>query len=293
VEAVVPVADAKGVRLERIVDAGPVEVAGDPVRLQQVVANLLSNAVKFTPHGARVEVGLQSSAGEAWVRVKDEGTGIEPAVLAQLMEARPRQVGGERGGLGLGLLIARHLVELHHGTLEVESRGPGTGAAFTVKLPRLGLRPARGPGALVEPPLRESVEGLHVLLVDDEEGARAALGAVLELKGARVVAVSSCREALARLDEQRPDVLLSDIAMPIEDGYDLIRQVRQREGDAPPLPAVAVTAYAAAEYRQKALLAGFQEHIPKPVDPDHLIRVLVRVTAGCALRQSLPTDSGR
>jgi signal transduction histidine kinase/CheY-like chemotaxis protein len=289
VEGVLPAAEAKRILVHRVPAEAPTEVAGDPGRLQQVLVNLLSNAVKFTPQGGRIEVALEIRGGEAAVRVQDEGPGIEPSVLAHLFEPRPRGA-GERGGLGLGLIIARHLVELHHGSLEVDSRGTGTGSTFTVKLPVLPAGAGRRSSLAPVEPMVESVEGLHVLLVDDEEGARAALGAVLELRGARVVAVSSCREALAHLDAERPDVLLSDIAMPVEDGYDLIRQVRQRERDQP-LPAVAVTAYAAAEHRQKALSAGFQEHIPKPVDPDHLIRVLARVASGAARVTPLRRDS--
>ena len=287
VEAALPAAQAKRVRLDRVAGSRTTEVAGDPARLQQVVGNLLSNAVKFSPEGGRIEVRVEEGLSSVRVEVQDEGPGIDPGLLPTLFDARRRRRAGspDRGGLGLGLTIARHLAELHHGSLEVTSSGPGMGSTFTLALPVTvrqdrGLAVAAMPAGSTHPDeTAGSVEGLRVLLVDDEEGARAALSTVLELLGARVTAVSSCREALAQLDRQAPDILLSDIAMPVEDGYDLIRLVRRREDASAVLPAVAVTAYAGVEHRQRALHAGFDEHVAKPVDPDHLVRVIARVAS--------------
>jgi CheY-like chemotaxis protein len=261
------------------------DVVGDAGRLRQVVWNLLSNAVKFTPDGGRVIVTLAAAPhGQIELRVCDNGIGIDPTFLPHVFE-RFRQADSSstraHGGLGLGLAIVRHLVELHGGSVEVASDGPGAGATFTVRLtsnpdaqhPKLKARaasaeaPARNVGDDLE--ARPNLSGLHVLLVEDEADAREAFSSMLELCGAEVRAVASASDALAAFRARRPDVLLSDIGMAGEDGYTLIRQVRALEGPPKagrrPIPAMAITAFAGAEDRVRAIRAGFQVHVPKPI----------------------------
>ncbi len=281
-----PAAEARGVELRIDVDAHAGLVSGDSDRLQQVVWNLLSNAIKFTPRGGRVEVRLRRVDAQAEVVVADTGQGIPPEFLPYVFD-RFRQADGaitrEHGGLGLGLAIVRHLVELHGGQIRAESEGAGRGATFRISLPLMQTRedepPAPRPHASDEARAdaatasqTETLGGLSVLVVDDDEDTRALLTALLGRRGARVNAVSSAAEALDALDRARFDVLVSDIGMPHADGYELIKHVRglaaERGGHT---PAVALTAYARAEDRTRALASGFQLHLPKPVVPEELV----------------------
>jgi signal transduction histidine kinase len=291
-ETVRPAADAKGILLD--ISIGPLAspVLGDADRLQQVIWNLLSNAIKFTPRAGRVEVRLREEGGNAVIRVSDSGIGIRPDFLPYVFD-RFRQAEGSitrtHGGLGLGLSIVRHLIELHGGTAEVESTGEGEGAIFTVRLPlRAELtgddpldRTVVTPGLFSTPDL---LAGVRVVVVEDEPDTRELLALALQQCGAEVAAFGSVPEALASFDLAVPDVLLSDIGVPGEDGYSLIRKVRARE---PALggnvPAAALTAYARAEDRLRALEAGYQTHLAKPVDPAELIATVARLAGRPAM----------
>ncbi|WP_168060369.1 PAS domain-containing hybrid sensor histidine kinase/response regulator [Candidatus Manganitrophus noduliformans] len=285
IETVQTAANAKGITLDSTFDERIESISGDPDRLQQVVWNLLSNAIKFTPTGGRVEIELRRIDSAIQIRVEDAGIGIHPEFLPYVFD-RFRQA--ERvstrfyGGLGLGLAIVRHLVELHGGTVSAESPGEGKGANFTVTLP-LKVLSEESP----DPEMKRSeetmpptpammLEGVEVLLVDDEADARELLTLILQRSGARVITVSSTREAIDRLKRKKPDLLVSDIEMPGEDGYSLIRKVRAREAERGErsVPAVALTAYAGRADRRRALMAGFQKHVPKPVDPAGLVAVV-------------------
>ncbi|HUF93688.1 MAG TPA: ATP-binding protein [Candidatus Limnocylindria bacterium] len=283
-EAVRPTAEAAGIRLGVTLPETTVTVSADADRLQQIIWNLLSNAIKFTPAGGAVDLSLETSETEAIIRVRDTGRGIAPAVLPEIFE-RFRQADGtttrEHGGLGLGLAIVRHLVDLHHGRVEAESAGTDQGATFTVRLP-LSAPAAGGPaprvlraGAPGAPETFPELGGIRVLVVDDERDARELVHAVLVRCGAEVTTAGSAAEALASLQRAPHDVLLSDIAMPGEDGYQLIRRVRALH-DAPRagIPAAALTAYARLEDRDAALAAGYQMHVAKPVEPAVLARVV-------------------
>ncbi|HEX7177481.1 MAG TPA: ATP-binding protein [Pyrinomonadaceae bacterium] len=289
VEAMRPAADAKGLALEADLEAGDGVVLGDPARLQQVVWNLLANAVKFTPAGGRVRVSVRAEAAHARLRVEDTGVGIRPDFLPFVFD-RFRQ--GDQsttrafGGIGLGLSIVRHLVELHGGAVRAESEGPDRGAAFTVELPLarhadLATRVEEGApsetGRLATGEARRAVlSGLRVLVVDDDEDTLALLATLLRRAGAEVATAADTRGALESFKAARPDVLLSDIGMPGEDGYDLMREVREfeRVSGGPATRAVALTAYVAPSDRDRALAAGFQRHLPKPVHPSELVEAI-------------------
>jgi PAS domain S-box-containing protein len=293
-DVVSPAAAAKEIRLQSILDpkAGP--VSGDPERLQQVMWNLLSNAVKFTPRGGRVQVRLARVNSSVEVAVSDTGCGISAEFLPYVFE-RFRQADSTKtrrqGGLGLGMAITRHLVELHGGTLWAESQGEGKGATFIMRLPVMivhhagqfdgtpaGQPPARGevsprPGALAR------LDGVHVLVVDDERDARELLTAILTQSGAVVTTAAGVADALGKLRLVKPDLLVSDIEMAQEDGYSLIRKVRaSEEGGGRRIPAVALTAHARPSDRLRALSEGYQMHIPKPVEPAELVLAIANLT---------------
>jgi signal transduction histidine kinase/ActR/RegA family two-component response regulator len=287
-------AAAKEIRLEVELDASGDPVVGDEQRLQQVVWNLVSNAIKFTPPGGTVRVRLKRSPTSASIAVSDTGEGIDPALLPHVFE-RFWQAEGvmnrKHGGLGLGLAIVRYMVEAHGGTVWAESRGRGRGATFTVELPLPGCgaqTEAAGPPTQRTAPASvypTRLDGLRVLLVEDEADARDLLVMMLEQYGAKVTAASSAAEALKAMESAAPDVLVSDIAMPVIDGYALIRRIRSLESErGTPIPAVALTAYARGEDRQSALEAGYQVHVPKPVEPEDLASVLAKLTKGRASR---------
>jgi PAS domain S-box-containing protein len=287
-DTVRPTAAAKQIHIEASLEPDAGTVSGDPDRLQQVVWNLLSNAIKFTPKGGKVEVRLRRVDSEALIVVADSGPGISPEFLPHVFERfRQGDASTTRShvGLGLGLAIVRHLVELHGGTVEASSEGEGKGSTFTVRLPLISARrpgEREGPtAARIEPAAvgeTPQLGGLRVLIVDDDVAGRDAMVALLQHRGARVVAASTSAEALEAIRHERPDVLLSDIEMPGEDGHALIRKVRalpaDRGGD---VPAAALTAYARGEDRQKALMAGFQVHVSKPVQPDELTAVVAEL----------------
>ncbi|HEY2365440.1 MAG TPA: ATP-binding protein [Polyangiaceae bacterium] len=290
-DSVQAAADGKQIRLVRSLDANADEVLGDARRLQQIVWNVVSNAVKFTPRGGEVRVAVRTTPDAVEISVSDDGRGIEPRFLPCVFEPFRQADGGSArmtGGLGLGLAITKHLVEMHGGTIDVASEGLGKGATFTVRLPRLGA-PSKHEVEIVAPPAPRNepqLSGLRVLMVDDEPDARDLVRAVLEHSGSIVRTAPDVRSALDALRNEVPDVLLSDIGMPGESGYDLIRQVRalppERGGD---VPAAALTAYVRPEDRRKVLGAGFMMHVPKPVDPAELVAVVA------ALARSSPHNA--
>ncbi len=296
-DAVRPATDAKNIRLEVSLDPSVGAVSGDPNRLQQVVWNLLSNAIKFTPNQGRVQVRLARVGTSAQITVADSGEGIGEEFLPYVFD-RFRQADSTfarmHGGLGLGLAIVRHLVEMHGGSVSADSQGKGKGSTFTVSFPLVATgwnegahleRCANERQPVLEQPLE--LAGLSVMIVDDERDAREVLVAMLELRGAEVIAASSAAEAVEALahatNVSMPDVLVSDIGMPGEDGFDLISKIRamgpERGGN---IPAIALTAYARAEDRTRVLAAGFQRHVAKPVEPSSLagaVASLARRTA--------------
>jgi PAS domain S-box-containing protein len=286
IEAVRPAAEAKGVRLQRIMDTGVVTVSGDPVRLQQVVWNLLSNAIKFTPKGGCVQIRLERVNSHIEIAISDSGLGIAPEFLPYVFD-RFRQADQrttrQHGGLGLGLAIVRHLVELHGGSVRAESPGAGQGSTFTVLLPVAPVYQSIGQEERVHPAARdtlpvyecpERLDGLKVLVVDDEPDTQELLKTGLGLCGAQVTVAGSAAEALEAMKASVPGLLISDIGMPGEDGYELIRRVRAlpAEGGGK-VPAIALTAYARVEDRMQALRAGYQMHVPKPVEMVELVAV--------------------
>jgi PAS domain S-box-containing protein len=285
VEVVRPRAEQKDVTLAVEVGSGTGQVTGDPGRLQQVFWNLLVNAVKFTPSGGRVEVQVERGEAEWRVRVKDTGQGIRAEALPHLFERFWQADGSstrEHGGLGLGLAIVRHLAELHGGTVDAESTGLGQGSTFTVRLPVPALlpEPERGAGSAeaVAPTLR--LDGIRVLLVEDAEDARELITLLLQERGARVSAAAHGREAMQLLESSSPDVLVSDIGLPGEDGHALLKRVREwSEARDHWIPAIALTAYAGAEDARRAYRAGFQVHMAKPLEAEKLVEAVMRLAA--------------
>jgi PAS domain S-box-containing protein len=289
-EAVRPAADAKGVRLQKLIDTGVETVMGDPARLQQVVWNLLTNAVKFTPRGGRVRLSLERVNSRVEIAVSDTGAGIPQEFLPHVFERfrqADQKTNRQHGGLGLGLAIVRHLVELHGGNVRAESAGEGSGATFTVSLPVAPVHRRVDAEERVHPSARyalhahecpERLDGMRVLVVDDEPDARELLAEGLGQCGAEVFTASSAREALEALAGSEFDALVSDIGMPGEDGYELIRQVRALPREAGGrTPAVALTAYARTEDRLRALRAGFEMHVSKPVELTELVVVVANL----------------
>ena len=288
VDGVRPAADAKDIRLLKVIDERAGLISGDPDRLQQVLWNLLSNAIKFTPRGGRVQVRLERVESYAQITVSDTGQGIHADFLPymfDLFRQADSTITRSHGGLGLGLAIVRRVVEMHGGSVQADSDGEGQGATFTVTFPLTGLRPIEEAGAdsthhgaLMHGLLFDgapALKGLHVLVVDDEPETRELLVTVLSKCGAEVKASASAKDAIEALKQWPADVLVSDIGMPGEDGYDLIRKVRAMEPErGGRIPAVALTAYARAEDRLRALSAGFQMHVPKPVEPVELAAVV-------------------
>src|SRR5262245_27107515 len=285
IETVRPAAEAKGIHLSALLDPAADAMSGDAERLQQVVWNLLSNAVKFAPNGGRVEVRLERADSHVEIAVADNGQGIKPEFLPYVFERFRQEDGGtnrHQGGLGLGLAIVRHIVELHGGTVRVASEGLGKGATFTVALPIArgrAVSPAesRGEAAVVRlaPENPPSLEGVRALFVDDEADARELITMMLAERGVEVRTAVSAIEALTACDEWRPDILISDIGMPGEDGYALMKKLRAREKlRGGHIPAIALTAYARREDRLRALSAGYERHVTKPVEPFELLAVV-------------------
>ncbi len=286
IEALRPAAEAKNVRIQKVMDTGAISIAGDPARLQQVIWNLLANAIKFTPRGGRVQVRLERINSHIEIAVSDTGVGIKPEFLPHVFE-RFRQADQKttrkHGGLGLGLAIARHLIELHGGTVQAESAGEGHGATFVIKLPLVPVYQKSDFAERVHPAARETLpsydcyerlDGLKVLVVDDEADARDLLKVGIGQCGAEVRTAGSTQAVLEAIENDLPDLLISDIGMPGEDGYELIKKIRALPVDkGGNIPAIALTAYARTEDRLHALRAGYQMHVPKPVELAELVAV--------------------
>jgi PAS domain S-box-containing protein len=283
VESVMPAAEAKGIRLETVLDPRAAPVSGDPARLQQVIWNLLSNAVKFTGRGGRVQVRLQRVDSHVEIDVSDTGIGIAPEFLPFVFDRFRQADSGtarERGGLGLGLGIARQLVEMHGGTVEAASPGKDRGSTFRIRLPVMIVHTERAATALSS--VREqrdaatlaaaNLQDVHVLAVDDDRDALVMVRDILESAGARVSIANSAVDALTALGDDRPDVLVADLGLPRMDGFELIAEVRRHADEAVrTVPAAALTAYARSEDRSRALRSGFHLHLAKPIDPTELI----------------------
>jgi signal transduction histidine kinase/CheY-like chemotaxis protein len=287
-EVVQPSAVLKGIHVTMDVDRGLGSIHGDGDRLQQIVWNLLSNAVKFTPDGGAIHVHVRRVGHIAELVVTDNGPGIPAEFLPSMFEPFRQGDGSttrQHGGLGLGLAIVKHLVEAHRGTVSAENRGDGRGAIFTVRLPMLPLAVesrSHAPAVAVT-----TLEGVSVLVVDDDDETRDVIAARLADHRAHVLTAASSAAAIAVLDRERVDVLVTDVAMPDEDGYSLLRKVRaSKSGDVASLPAVALTALARAEDRQRALDAGFQLHLPKPIDTTTLVAAISSIG-----RAPMPTAS--
>ena len=287
IDSIRPAADAKGIRLQTMLDPAAGPISGDADRLQQIVWNLLTNAVKFTPKEGKIQVKVQRIDSHVEIVVSDSGVGISKEFLPYVFD-RFRQADASttriHGGLGLGLSIVRQLVDLHGGSVSVESEGEGKGATFTITLPFVGVitnqkesesvNPAHGDEIVTFDGL-PSLQGLKVLVVDDEADTRELISEVLKECGSEVILSRSVAEALEALERHRPDILISDLGMPDEDGYSLISKIRslppERGGQ---IPAAALTAYARAEDRMRVLRSGFQFHLPKPVDSAELVTVV-------------------
>jgi PAS domain S-box-containing protein len=292
IESVRPGAEAKEIRLEKVLDTHVGPVRGDAARLQQVIWNLLSNAIKFTPKGGKVQVALEQVNSHVEITVTDTGIGIKPEFLPYVFE-RFRQADAtttrQHGGLGLGMAIVKNLVELHGGKVRAKSPGEGHGATFVIELPLMVIQPGpekdartSGPESVAADLLCEAdvLLGVSVLVVDDDEDARDLISRVLQECKAKVIVATSANEAMELLKRERPSVIVSDIGMPEEDGYELIRQVRSLpDAQGGSTPAAALTAFARSEDRTRALRAGYQSHVAKPVEPSELVAVVASLAS--------------
>jgi CheY-like chemotaxis protein len=288
VETTRPAAAVKDIRIEKLIDplAGP--ISGDPARLQQVVWNLLSNAVKFTPKQGRIQVRLERVDSHIEISVSDTGQGIDPAFLPHLFE-RFRQADAsatrKHGGLGIGLAIAKEIVELHGGTIHAMSAGEGKGAEFVVELPLLVFRrrlEARvhptAPSAIPIEAGSTELSGLKILFVDDEPDARGLVKRLLEECGAEVVTAESASQALELVTRYSPNLVISDVGMPEVDGYEFLRKLRKSDHVSATVPAIALTAFARSEDRTRALRAGYIHHVAKPIEPSELLATIAAVS---------------
>ena len=286
-DSVRPAAEAKSIRLQTTLDPAAGPISGDADRLEQIVWNLLTNAVKFTPKDGRIQVRVQRIDSHVEIVVSDSGVGISKEFLPYVFD-RFRQADASttriHGGLGLGLSIVHQLVDLHGGSVSVQSEGEGKGATFTIQLPFVGMVSNQKDAETVNPVQSDqintleglpSLQGLKVLVVDDEADTRELIREVLKECGSEVILSRSVAEALEALEQHKPDILISDLGMPDEDGYSLISKIRalpsERGGH---IPAAALTAYARAEDRMRVLRSGFQFHLPKPVDSAELVTVV-------------------
>ena len=303
IRAITPAAENKHIRLEKSFAHQASRVYGDATRLQQIFWNLLSNAVKFTPAGGSIRVRLSSIDSQVEVEVSDTGKGIGRDFLPRVFESLSQEGGSstrEHGGLGLGLSIVKQIVEMHGGTVRAESAGQGWGSTFVVSLPAQGLitteqEPWSNVSDATDAPARDetvSVRGMRVLAVDDEPDTRKMIAAVLRGASASVVTAPSAAEAFDQLSQQPFDVLVSDIAMPTEDGHSLIRRVRARDDEKSRIPALALTAYGGPFQRQLALSAGFDEYVKKPFTPQDLVRAVAHV-ARRGVKPEAPTIPSR
>lgn len=283
-----PAADAKQLQLEAAIDPAAGPIIGDPARLQQVVTNLLSNAIKFTPAGGRIEVRLDRPDSIVRLEVKDTGIGIAAEDLPHIFE-RFRQVDSSNvrahGGLGLGLAIVDYLVRQQRGTVFVESKGVGSGATFRVEFPltsseaSAAIPVSTSPNATAHASSDSKLKDLRILVVEDDVDTRDLIGALLRQHGAEVIAANSSATALPEVERAKPDLIISDIGMTRENGYEFISKVRALDPEAGGrIPAIALTAYAGSRDRRRALLAGFQMHLAKPVEPDDLLAMVLSLT---------------
>ena len=290
-----PVMDAKQLQLDTSIDPAAGPILGDPARLQQIVTNLLSNAIKFTPSGGRIDVELQRRDSRVQLKISDTGVGIDPENLPHVFE-RFRQVDSSNvrahGGLGLGLAIVEYLVRQQAGVVMAASEGLGKGAIFTVEFPLtsseiINSDPAavgafsdrRAAFATAEPFTDQKLKNLRILVVEDDLGTQELLRTLLRRHGADVTGVTAGAEAIEEIGRAKPDVIVSDIGMAGENGYELIRKIRAlKPEEGGHVPAIALTAYAGLADRRRALLAGFQTHLPKPVEPDDLVAVILSLT---------------
>ncbi len=286
IEVVRPAADAKEITIDVNYDATVGPVAGDASRLQQIIWNLMSNAVKFTPKGGKVSVNFRRQNGFAELVISDTGIGISadflPHVFERFRQAESTATRSHRG-MGLGLAIVRHLIELHGGTVTAASDGENRGSTFTIHLPLASVEKrsaSREESQKTNGDQGDELKGLRILLVEDEPDARELIAMVLQSSGAQVEAVDTAQGAFESLSTAAPDVLVSDIGLPLESGYDLIRKVRAMASDTKKLPAIALTAFAAENDRKLALSAGFQVHLAKPVEPGDLLNAIKAVTNG-------------
>jgi CheY-like chemotaxis protein/nitrogen-specific signal transduction histidine kinase len=289
VETVTPAANAKGIRISVDIEDQPLAITADAARLQQVIWNLLSNSVKFTQRGGAIAVHARRRDTDVQVIISDTGEGIAPSALAYVFEPFQQADASttrRHGGLGLGLAIVKHLVSAHGGTIVAASDGEGKGATFTLQIPAhiavAALATTKGAAKFSVQASEGSnsprLDGLKVLLVDDEPDALEVIGEVLRSQGADVRYAPSARVALDQFATLKPNILLSDIGMPVMDGFSLIRAVRSLPSDlGGDIPTIAITAYARAEDAVRATRAGYQAHITKPIEPDHLLRVLAEV----------------
>jgi CheY-like chemotaxis protein/anti-sigma regulatory factor (Ser/Thr protein kinase) len=296
-DSIRPAAEAKAIGFDTAMPANQCLVLGDQHRLQQIFWNLFSNAVKFTPKGGQVKVSVDGADSRVRISVSDTGIGINPEFLPYIFD-RFRQADGsptrEHGGLGLGLAIVRHLVELHYGTVEVESKGKDLGSTFIIAIPVAnkasvaemnGLRVTEESQNMAPLQVAQQLQGVRVLVVDDEPDSRDLLMTIFSRCGSEVRCSESAAHAMQEFESWNPELLVSDIGMPNEDGYSLIRKVRELKSDSARIPAVALTAYATDEDRSQALSAGFQIHVAKPIEPESFVTSVIEVLC----RKSAPT----
>ncbi|HEX4667904.1 MAG TPA: ATP-binding protein, partial [Chthoniobacterales bacterium] len=285
ISTVLPAAAARQVRIVKML--GPVQaMSGDPARLQQVLWNLLANAIKFTPRGGRVTVALECINSHVQISVSDNGDGIAPEFLPFVFDRFRQQDASparRHGGLGLGLSIAKSLVELHGGNVRVESEGVGKGATFIVALPFVPLGQSEAgrdhPQAASSEvcPIKVELEGVRVLVVDDERDSLEWVHRLLKECKAEVTLATSAKDGLRLANEQSPDVIVSDIGMPEKDGLEMMRELRARTDEVGKTPAIALTAFARSEDRTRAMLAGYQVHLAKPVEPQELLAAVANL----------------
>jgi CheY-like chemotaxis protein/anti-sigma regulatory factor (Ser/Thr protein kinase) len=287
IETITPAADAKGITVLSDIAVEPLTITADADRLQQVIWNLLSNSVKFTPKDGQVALRVFREASDVCVQVKDSGEGIRPELLTAIFEPFQQADSSttrRHGGLGLGLAIVKQLVVAHGGSVHAESDGPGKGSIFVVRMPVRAVAVSTSDVAeaastdshdpLVATSVDARLDGLRVLVVDDEADARSLVQEILRQHGAEVLVANSAAEARSALSQSKPDVIVSDIGMPDEDGYAFIRRVRSEGGR---MPAIALTAYASQQDAQRAFVAGFQKHVTKPVEPARLVSVVANL----------------
>jgi PAS domain S-box-containing protein len=289
IRAITPAAENRNIRIEKSFARDASRVYGDATRLQQIFWNILSNAVKFTPPGGRIGIRLSSERSQIEVEVSDTGQGITPDFLPRVFESLTQEGGSstrQHGGLGLGLSIVKQLVEMHGGTVGAESAGSGQGATFTVMLPARERAPVTAPSLLnsdaaagkTTTDVNAPLAGMRALVVDDEPEMRTMIATVLRGRGSSVVLASSAAEAFEQISQQYFDVLVSDIAMPTEDGHSLVRRLRASDGELSRIPAVALTAYGGPLQRELAIAAGFNDYVKKPFAPQDLLRAVASVT---------------